>query len=82
MDLPLRFFRDRAFATAGLASLLMYSALFGAPFLVAQLLEIGMGTSPWVAGLALVATPGTAHTIRELAVVLGVAFLYPGRRRW
>jgi MFS family permease len=29
----------------------MYAALFGALFLVAQLLQIGLGTSPWVAGL-------------------------------
>lgn len=49
--LPIRFFRNRTFAVAGLASLLMYSALFGALFLVAQLLQFGLGTSPLVAGV-------------------------------
>jgi EmrB/QacA subfamily drug resistance transporter len=49
--LPVRFFRNRVFATAGLASVLMYAALFGGLFLVAQLLQVGLGASPWVAGL-------------------------------
>ena len=44
--LPLRFFRDRTFATASLASLLMYSAAFGALFLIAQLLQTGLGAGP------------------------------------
>jgi len=49
--LPIRFFRNRVFATAGLASLMMYSAMFGALFLVAQLLQIGLGATPLAAGL-------------------------------
>ena len=49
--LPVRFFRNRVFATASLASLMMYAALFGGLFLVAQLLQVGLGASPWVAGL-------------------------------
>jgi len=49
--LPMRFFGNRVFATAGLASLLMYAALFGGLFMVAQLLQVGLGASPWVAGL-------------------------------
>ena len=49
--LPLRFFRDRTFATASLASLLMYSAAFGALFLIAQLLQTGLGAGPAQAGL-------------------------------
>lgn len=49
--LPMHFFRSRLFAAAGLASLLMYSALFGALFLIAQLLQVGMGAAPLQAGL-------------------------------
>jgi nitrate/nitrite transporter NarK len=49
--LPMRFFRNRVFATSGLASLLMYSALFGALFLITQLLQAGLGATPLQAGL-------------------------------
>jgi EmrB/QacA subfamily drug resistance transporter len=49
--LPMRFFRSRVFAASGLASLLMYSALFGALFLIAQLLQAGLGATPLQAGL-------------------------------
>jgi EmrB/QacA subfamily drug resistance transporter len=49
--LPMRFFRSRAFAVANVAALLMYAALFGALFLVAQLLQTGLGASPFEAGL-------------------------------
>jgi EmrB/QacA subfamily drug resistance transporter len=49
--LPLRFFRSRVFATGALASLTMYSALFGALFLITQLLQVGLGATPLQAGL-------------------------------
>ena len=47
----MRFFRNRVFVTGALASLMMYSALFGALFLVAQLLQAGLGATPLQAGL-------------------------------
>jgi MFS family permease len=47
----MRFFRSRVFAAAGLASLMMYSALFGALFLITQLLQTGLGATPLQAGL-------------------------------
>ncbi len=49
--LPMRFIRNRVFATAALASLMMYSALFGALFLITQLLQVGLGATPLQAGL-------------------------------
>jgi len=49
--LPMRFFRSRVFATCGLASLAMYSAMFGGLFLIAQLLQAGLGATPLQAGL-------------------------------
>jgi len=49
--LPMRFFRNRAFTIGGLAALMMYSAMFGALFLIAQLLQVGMGATPLQAGL-------------------------------
>jgi MFS family permease len=51
--LPMRFFRSRAFAAANVAALLMYAALFGALFLVTQLLQTGLGATPLEAGLRL-----------------------------
>jgi EmrB/QacA subfamily drug resistance transporter len=49
--LPMRLFRNRSFAASGLASLMMYSALFGALFLITQLLQVGLGATPLQAGL-------------------------------
>jgi EmrB/QacA subfamily drug resistance transporter len=49
--LPMRFFRHRVFAAGALASLLMYAALFGALFLITQLLQAGLDASPLQAGL-------------------------------
>ena len=50
--LPMRFFRSRAFAAANVTALLMYAALFGALFLVTQLLQTGLGATPWRPGCA------------------------------
>lgn len=49
--LPMRFFRRRAFLTANVVALLMYAALFGSLFLIAQLLQTGLGATPLEAGL-------------------------------
>ena len=49
--LPMRFFRDRAFAAANAASLLMYFGMFGSIFLLAQFLQTVQGHSPLGAGL-------------------------------
>jgi EmrB/QacA subfamily drug resistance transporter len=48
---PLRLFRNRPFAAANLASLLMYFGSFGAVFLLIQYLQIAQGYSPLQAGL-------------------------------
>ena len=51
--LPMHFFRNRAFAAANLAALLMYAALFGGLFLMTQLLQTGLGATPLEAGFRL-----------------------------
>jgi EmrB/QacA subfamily drug resistance transporter len=88
--LPMRFFRSRAFAVANVAALLMYAALFGALFLVSQLLQTGLGASPLEAGvrmLPMVAMPmllapaGGALSDRwgtRRLMVLGVALVAAG----
>ena len=58
---PLRFFANRTFAAANAASLLAYSGLFGSLFVIAQLLQTGLGYSPTGAGLRLL--PWTAATM-------------------
>src|SRR5207244_1952072 len=49
--LPMRFFRSRVFAAGAMAALAMYAALFGALFLITQLLQAGLGATPLQAGL-------------------------------
>jgi EmrB/QacA subfamily drug resistance transporter len=49
--LPMRFFRIRVFAAGAVASLMMYAPLFGALFLITQLLQVGLGATPLQAGL-------------------------------
>ena len=49
--MPMRFFRSRTFAAANAAALVKYAALFGALFLLAQLLQTGLGATPVQAGL-------------------------------
>jgi EmrB/QacA subfamily drug resistance transporter len=56
--LPLRFFRERAFAAASVASLLAYFGLLGAIFLISQLLQTGLGATPLEAGLGLLPWTG------------------------
>lgn len=49
--LPMRFFRNRAFAAAQGASLFMYFGMFGSIFLLVQFLQTAQGHSPLGAGL-------------------------------
>ena len=43
--LPMRFFRNRAFAAANGASLLMYFGMFGSIFLLSQFFQTAQGYS-------------------------------------
>ena len=49
--LPMRFFRNRAFAAANAASLLMYFGMFGSIFLLTQFFQTAQGFSPLDSGL-------------------------------
>jgi EmrB/QacA subfamily drug resistance transporter len=59
--LPLRFFRNRTFAAANGASLLMFFGMFGSIFLLAQFFQTVQGYSPLDAGLRIL--PWTAMPI-------------------
>jgi EmrB/QacA subfamily drug resistance transporter len=49
--LPMRFFRNRVFALANLASLLMFFGMFGSIFLLSQFFQTVQGYSPLGSGL-------------------------------
>jgi EmrB/QacA subfamily drug resistance transporter len=49
--LPMGFFRDRGFAAANAASLLMYFGMFGSIFLLTQFFQTAQGYSPLESGL-------------------------------
>ena len=49
--LPMRFFRNRAFALANVASLFMFFGMFGSIFLLSQYFQIIQGYSPLASGV-------------------------------
>ena len=49
--LPMRFFRNRAFALANVASLFMFFGMFGSVFLLSQFFQIIQGYSPIASGV-------------------------------
>ncbi len=49
--LPMRFFRNRAFALANVASLFMFFGMFGSIFLLSQFFQIIQGYSPLASGV-------------------------------
>src|SRR5919108_363118 len=59
--LPMRFFRNRVFALANVASLLMFFGMFGSIFLLSQFFQTVQGYSPLGSGLRLL--PWTAMPI-------------------
>jgi EmrB/QacA subfamily drug resistance transporter len=59
--LPLRFFRNRTFAFANIASLFMFFGMFGSIFLLSQFFQTVQGFSPFHAGLRIL--PWTAMPI-------------------
>ncbi|MFP3988561.1 MFS transporter [Streptomyces sp. E11-3] len=58
---PMRLFRNRAFAAVNAASLLMFLGMFGSIFLLSQALQMVLGYSPTEAGLRML--PWTAMPI-------------------
>src|SRR5438874_2286369 len=59
--LPMRFFRDRTFTLANVASLLMFFGMFGSIFLLVQFFQTVQGYSPLQSGLRIL--PWTAMPI-------------------
>jgi EmrB/QacA subfamily drug resistance transporter len=68
--LPMRFFRNRAFAAGNGAIFLTFASLFGAVFFYAQLLQVGLGYGPLGTGLRLLPWTATFMTVAPAAGAL------------
>jgi EmrB/QacA subfamily drug resistance transporter len=75
--LPLRFFRNRTFSGANLASLLMYFGMFGSIFLLAQEFQTVQGLSPLDAGLRIL--PWTAMPLLAAPIAGALSDRISGR---
>jgi EmrB/QacA subfamily drug resistance transporter len=65
--LPLALFRERDFVAGNAVSFFMYAALFGALFLISQLLQTALGNSPFQAGLRILPWTAAPMVIAPLA---------------
>jgi EmrB/QacA subfamily drug resistance transporter len=68
--LPMRYFRNRAFAAANTASLLMFFGMFGSIFLLTQYLQNVQGNSPLDAGLRMLPWTGMPMIVAPIAGAL------------
>ena len=76
--LPMRFFRNRTFAQANVASLLMFFGMFGSIFLLAQFFQTVQGYSPLGSGLRIL--PWTAMPIFVAPIAGALSDRIPGPR--
>lgn len=72
--LPMALFRSRAFSAGTAASFLLFAALYGSVFFLAQFLQTGLGYTPLEAGLRLVPWTATLFVIAPLAGSLADRF--------
>lgn len=64
--LPMRFFRIRAFSSAIAASLLLYAAMYGVLFFIAQFLQTALGFGPLAAALRMIPWTATLFVFAPL----------------
>ena len=76
--LPMRFFRNRTFALANIASLLMFFGMFGAIFFISQFFQIVQGLSPFQSGLRIL--PWTAMPMLVAPIAGAVSDRIGGHR--
>jgi MFS family permease len=72
--LPMRFFRNRAFAATNAASVAMYFGMFGSIFLLTQYLQNVLGYSPIAAGVRMLAWTGVTMFVAPAAGALSDRF--------
>jgi EmrB/QacA subfamily drug resistance transporter len=76
--LPMRFFKNRTFSQANLASLFMFFGMFGSIFLLAQFFQTVQGYSPFGSGLRIL--PWTAMPIIVAPIAGALSDRIPGPR--
>jgi EmrB/QacA subfamily drug resistance transporter len=76
--LPMRFFRNRTFALANVASLFMFFGMFGSIFFIAQFFQTVQGLSPLQSGLRLL--PWTAMPMVVAPIAGAVSDRIGGQR--
>jgi EmrB/QacA subfamily drug resistance transporter len=72
--LPMRFFRNRAFAATNGVSVAMYFGMFGSIFLLTQYLQNVLGYSPIAAGIRMLAWTGVTMFVAPVAGALSDKF--------
>jgi EmrB/QacA subfamily drug resistance transporter len=68
--LPMHYFRSRAFSAGNGAGFLLYGSIFAAAFLIAQLLQTGLGYTPFQAGLRMLPWTVTLFFVAPVAGAL------------
>jgi predicted MFS family arabinose efflux permease len=76
--LPMRFFRNRTFALADVASLFMFFGMFGSIFFIAQFFQTVQGLSPFQSGLRIL--PWTAMPMLVAPIAGAVSDRIGGQR--
>ena len=76
--LPMRFFRNRTFALANVASLFMFFGMFGSIFFIAQFFQTVQGLSPFQSGLRIL--PWTAMPMLVAPIAGAVSDRIGGHR--
>jgi EmrB/QacA subfamily drug resistance transporter len=76
--LPMRFFRNRTFALANIASLFMFFGMFGSIFFIAQFFQTVQGLSPFQSGLRIL--PWTAMPMLVAPIAGAVSDRIGGQR--
>ena len=76
--LPMRFFANRTFALANIASLFMFFGMFGAIFFISQFFQVVQGLSPFQSGLRIL--PWTAMPMLVAPIAGAVSDRIGGHR--
>ncbi|GLZ07318.1 MFS transporter [Actinomadura sp. NBRC 104412] len=72
--MPLALFRLRGFVTANAIGFLQQMSIIGSLFMLSQMFQVGLGYSPWEAGLRILVWNGTVMVVAPIAGALADRF--------